>query len=50
LSVRAVIAAELTWTDRGFAHGLALWIDEDGRIARVGPAAEALQNGASRGE
>jgi formimidoylglutamate deiminase len=36
------VAAELTWSDEGLAPGLAVWIDDEGRIERVGPAEEAL--------
>lgn len=41
MSQRSVLVAELTWTDDGFQPGIAVWID-DGRIARVGPVAEAM--------
>ena len=32
-----VLAAELTWDGAAFAPGLGVWIDGDGRIARVAP-------------
>ena len=43
MTARKVIAAELTWTDDHFQPGLAVWVDADGRIERLTPAAEVAQ-------
>jgi formimidoylglutamate deiminase len=38
---RQVVAAELTWSDGALRPALAVWVDEDGRVGRIGPLAEA---------
>ena len=41
MTPRHVVAAELTWSEGGFKSALAVWVDDSGRIERVGPLAEA---------
>jgi formimidoylglutamate deiminase len=35
-----LLASELTWNGDGFAPGLGVWVDEEGRIERVGPVGQ----------
>ena len=41
MSARHVVAAELTWSDGRLEPGLAVWVDDEGRVERTGPLAEA---------
>ncbi|HEV8240595.1 MAG TPA: formimidoylglutamate deiminase [Thermoanaerobaculia bacterium] len=41
MTPRQVVAAELTWSDGALRPALAVWVDEDGRVGRIGPLAEA---------
>ncbi|HET9767116.1 MAG TPA: hypothetical protein VFS60_09725, partial [Thermoanaerobaculia bacterium] len=41
MTPRHVVAADLTWRDGRLEPALAVWVDGDGRIARVGACAEA---------
>src|SRR6185503_18995296 len=49
VSARRAVAAELTWVDGALQPGVAVWIDADGRIARIGAAAEATSAAAAPG-
>ncbi|HXT19595.1 MAG TPA: formimidoylglutamate deiminase [Thermoanaerobaculia bacterium] len=41
MTARQVVAAELTWSDGALQPALAVWVDDDGRIGRIGPLADA---------
>lgn len=41
MTPRHVVAAELTWSDGALRPALAVWVDDQGHIERVGPLAEA---------
>lgn len=41
MTPRHVVAADLTWSDGALRPALAVWVDDQGRIDRVGPLAEA---------
>ena len=41
MTPRHVVAAELTWSDGALRPALAVWVDDQGRIERLGPLAEA---------
>ena len=41
MTARHVVAADLTWSDGKLEPALAVWVDADGRIERVGARAEA---------
>ena len=41
MTLRHVVAADLTWSEGGLRPALAVWVDENGRIARVSSLAEA---------
>jgi formimidoylglutamate deiminase len=49
VTARRVVAADLTWVDGAFQPGVAVWIDGEGRIDRLGAAAEAAMAAGSPG-
>ncbi len=48
MTLRRVLTAELTWTEDGLQPGLAVWVDEGGRIERIGPAGDVADAASQR--